>query len=65
MRYAEDGGLTDPAAVPANSAARPSTSTGGWVAIPVRSPATPAKSYAVARASPATAGLTVNCATGT
>jgi hypothetical protein len=39
-------------------------STGGSVAIPVRSPATAAKSSAIDRASPACTGLTVNDATG-
>jgi len=36
----------------------------GSVAIPVRSPATAAKSSAIARESLASAGLTMNCATG-
>jgi hypothetical protein len=52
----------DPATVPANCAARSSMSTGGSVAIPVRSSATAAKSSAIAPASAGDAGRTVNCA---
>jgi len=52
----------EPAVVRANCAARSSTSTGGSVAIPVRSSATAANSSAISRASAGDAGRTVNAA---
>jgi hypothetical protein len=64
MTWPSAAATIEEAMLAANRAVRSSTSTGGSLAIPVRSPATAAKSSAIGRASAADAGLTVNSATG-
>jgi hypothetical protein len=64
MDHADDliaAATIEEALLAANRAVRSATSTGGSLAIPLRSSATAAKSSAIAAASAGEAGLTMNC----